>query len=88
MLPEAKTIRVMGNLSPLDGGSLQRKPDGDGNPCYHYCRSGGVHGRCRKSMARILLADDHELIRKGLRAPLEVKKEWLICAVDASHNHL
>jgi YesN/AraC family two-component response regulator len=30
-------------------------------------------------MPRILLADDHELIRKGLRALLEAKKESLIC---------
>jgi DNA-binding NarL/FixJ family response regulator len=30
-------------------------------------------------MARILLAEDHELIRKGLRVLLEANKEWLIC---------
>ena len=30
-------------------------------------------------MARILLADDHELIRKGLRAIIEGNKDWLIC---------
>jgi DNA-binding NarL/FixJ family response regulator len=30
-------------------------------------------------MPRILLADDHELICKGLRALLEAKKESLIC---------
>jgi len=30
-------------------------------------------------MARILLADDHELIRKGLRALIEVNKNWTIC---------
>lgn len=36
-------------------------------------------GSPRQSMARILLADDHELIRKGLRALVEANKEWLIC---------
>jgi DNA-binding NarL/FixJ family response regulator len=36
-------------------------------------------GRLEMSMARILLADDHELIRKGLRAIIETNKDWLIC---------
>jgi DNA-binding NarL/FixJ family response regulator len=36
-------------------------------------------------MARILLADDHELIRKGLRALIEVNKEWLVCG-EASNG--
>jgi DNA-binding NarL/FixJ family response regulator len=30
-------------------------------------------------MARILLADDHQLIRKGLRAIIEGNKDWLVC---------
>src|SRR6266852_8107281 len=30
-------------------------------------------------MAKILLADDHQLIRKGLRAIIERNKDWLIC---------
>jgi DNA-binding NarL/FixJ family response regulator len=30
-------------------------------------------------MARILLADDHELIRRGLRSLIEANKDWLIC---------
>ncbi len=41
--------------------------------------SGGRDGHRRESMARILLADDHELIRKGLRALIEVNEEWTIC---------
>ncbi|HXW56797.1 MAG TPA: response regulator transcription factor [Candidatus Cybelea sp.] len=28
---------------------------------------------------RILLADDHEAVRKGLRALLESRREWRIC---------
>jgi DNA-binding NarL/FixJ family response regulator len=39
----------------------------------------------RQSMPRILLADDHELIRKGLRALVEVNKEWLVCG-EASNG--
>jgi DNA-binding NarL/FixJ family response regulator len=33
---------------------------------------------------RILIVDDHEIFRRGLRALLEPSKEWLICgeAVD------
>lgn len=30
-------------------------------------------------MARIVLADDHELIRRGLRSLIEANKDWLIC---------
>jgi DNA-binding NarL/FixJ family response regulator len=30
-------------------------------------------------MARILLADDHELIRNGLKALIETNQEWVIC---------
>jgi DNA-binding NarL/FixJ family response regulator len=30
-------------------------------------------------MARIVLADDHELIRRGLRSLIETNKDWLIC---------
>lgn len=42
-------------------------------------------GSPRQSMARILLADDHELIRKGLRALVEANKEWSICG-EASNG--
>ena len=35
--------------------------------------------RPENPMARILLADDHDLIRKGLRAIIEGNKDWLIC---------
>jgi DNA-binding NarL/FixJ family response regulator len=37
------------------------------------------HGSPENPMARILLADDHELIRKGLRAIIEGNKDWLVC---------
>jgi DNA-binding NarL/FixJ family response regulator len=30
-------------------------------------------------MTRILLADDHEIVRKGLRAMLETRKGWEVC---------
>ena len=32
---------------------------------------------------RILIADDHELIRRGLRALLEAQKGWEVCAEAA-----
>jgi DNA-binding NarL/FixJ family response regulator len=35
-------------------------------------------------MTRILLADDHELIRQGLRRILEQKREWVICGEAAN----
>jgi DNA-binding NarL/FixJ family response regulator len=28
---------------------------------------------------RILIADDHDLIRRGIRAPLESRMDWEIC---------
>jgi DNA-binding NarL/FixJ family response regulator len=40
----------------------------------------GVRVRNTATLARILLADDHELIRKGLRAIIETNKDWQICA--------
>jgi DNA-binding NarL/FixJ family response regulator len=43
----------------------------------------GVHGRLMKSL-RILVADDHELLRRGVRALLETHAGWEVCdeAVD------
>ena len=35
------------------------------------------------STVRILIADDHELIRRGLRALLEAQKGWEVCAEAA-----
>ena len=29
---------------------------------------------------KILIADDHEIVRQGIRRVLEVKPEWEICA--------
>ena len=33
---------------------------------------------------RILVADDHEVVRKGMRALLEVRPEWEVCAEAAN----
>ena len=33
---------------------------------------------------RILVADDHEVVRQGLRALLEVRPEWEVCAEAAN----
>jgi DNA-binding NarL/FixJ family response regulator len=30
-------------------------------------------------MTRILLADDHEIVRKGLRVMLETREGWDVC---------
>src|SRR5215212_2216714 len=35
-------------------------------------------------MTRILLADDHEIVRKGLRAMLETRKGWEVCGEAAT----
>jgi DNA-binding NarL/FixJ family response regulator len=39
----------------------------------------------RRSMLRILLADDHDLTRAGLRYLLEKQKDWSVCA-EASNG--
>ena len=31
-------------------------------------------------MVRILLADDHEIVRRGLRGLLEARPDWEVCA--------
>lgn len=36
-------------------------------------------------MTRIMLADDHEVVRKGLRAMLETRKGWSVCG-EASNG--
>ena len=33
---------------------------------------------------RILIADDHELVRKGIRTLLEVRRGWSICGEAAT----
>jgi DNA-binding NarL/FixJ family response regulator len=35
-------------------------------------------------MTRIMLADDHEVVRKGLRAMLETRKGWEVCGEAAT----
>jgi DNA-binding NarL/FixJ family response regulator len=35
-------------------------------------------------MAKILLADDHELIRKGLRTMFRGNKDWVVCGEAAN----
>jgi DNA-binding NarL/FixJ family response regulator len=35
-------------------------------------------------MARILLADDHEVVRKGIRAMLETREGWKVCGEAAT----
>jgi CheY-like chemotaxis protein len=38
----------------------------------------------RKRIKRILIADDHEVLRRGLRATLETQKEWKVCGEAAN----
>lgn len=37
-------------------------------------------GCCRSTMLRILIADDHAMIRQGLRKLIEEQKDWEVCA--------
>src|SRR5690349_5194009 len=46
-------------------------------PKEHECLSS--YPSARKNMLRILLADDHDLTRAGLRYLLEKQKDWSVC---------
>jgi PleD family two-component response regulator len=41
----------------------------------------------RSDMLRILLADDHDLTRSGVRYLLEKQKDWSVCA-EASNSRM
>src|SRR6202166_360923 len=47
--------------------------------------SGAGRDRGATSMVRILLADDHAVVRRGLRALLEARQDFEICA-EASNG--
>ena len=40
--------------------------------------------QANKPMLRILIADDHEMIRQGLRRTLEQREEWQVCGEAAT----
>src|SRR5215469_13351984 len=47
--------------------------------------TGAGQGRGATNMVRILLADDHAVVRRGLRALLEAHQEFEVCA-EASNG--
>jgi DNA-binding NarL/FixJ family response regulator len=42
------------------------------------------------TVKRILIADDHEVVRSGLRAIVETRADWIVCgeAVDTAETPL
>lgn len=43
------------------------------------CIDAGMAAPLSFSLMRILLVDDHEVVRRGLRALLETQTEWRVC---------
>src|SRR6187402_2892517 len=40
-------------------------------------------GKCRRAVTRILIADDHDVVRSGLRTILEAQPNWEVVAEAA-----
>ena len=47
-------------------------------------RTGLGGGNGERSMVRILIADDHEVIRRGLRQMIERHPDWEVCGEAAT----
>ncbi len=62
-------------------GQAARRPVGNPTPEQRYHFEGGASAELSFLMGklRILVADDHEVVRRGIRALLETRSEWEIC---------
>lgn len=67
----------------FDGGSAIFSHEGPQSPRWQAVRAGGKENQNPKKASRILIADDHEAVRRGLKSAL-LGAGWVVCgeAID------